>query len=82
MALMRSEQAKEAIAQRLFAAQRDPRLTSAPTFCNASQTARYTPPVWSVRQGADDHLQCASLQLSAQIERAHQKQKPQVAPTA
>lgn len=52
---------REAVLQREQAAKRDPRLTPALTFVNASQKARYVPPTWNVRPGADEHLRVRSL---------------------
>lgn len=63
MSVMKSEQAKEAALQKAQAAARDPRLTTAPHFCNASQPNMDKLPheMRSDRPGADDHAQHKSF---------------------
>jgi hypothetical protein len=62
MALTRTEQAREADRQRQQAAIRDPRLTTAPTYCNAAMAAMDKLPheMRSHRPGADQHEQYRS----------------------
>ncbi len=61
MSVTRSEQAKEAALQKAQAAARDPRLTTAPLFCNASQPVMEAPIVMmSHRPGANDAAQIKS----------------------
>jgi hypothetical protein len=50
----------EARRQREEAARRNPLLTPAPTYVNASMKASYVPPAWSVRQGSEQHLSIKS----------------------
>ena len=67
--MKRTDQAREAVAMRLYAASKPRNLTPPPTFTNAAIKAAYVPPSWPVRAGADSHLNHASLGMGAQIVR-------------
>ena len=71
MSLTRDLQAKEATAQRLYAASKDANLVPSVTYTNATTKGLYTGNLMgSTRQGSDDHLAHSSRGLGAQIVRA------------
>ena len=65
MSITRVLQKKEAVAMRAFAAAKYGNLVPAPT---RDFSGYYVPGVWHVRDGANDHLQHASLPMGAQIQ--------------
>ena len=82
MSLSRFEQRRLAYEQSLYATKKPTNLVAPITFGNGTTKENYTSPTWNVRAGADDHLDCASFSLGAQIEIVSKKQKPQSAKTA
>lgn len=60
MTLSIKEQRREALEQRLYAATKPTNLVAPQTYGNATTKERYSPPAWSVRAGANDHLDFAS----------------------
>ena len=70
MSQSRIFQRQEAADQRAYAKAKPANLTPSITYGNASTGSQYTSPVWSVRAGADEHLEHASLPMGAQIIRS------------
>ena len=70
MSMKRTDQAREAVAMRLYAASKPANLVAPPTYTNAAMKAPYVRPVMaSPRAEADDNLQHASRDSGAQITR-------------
>ena len=70
MSLSLDLQRKEAAAQRLYAASKDANLTPSVTYTNATTKGIYQGfGMATVRVGADDHLQHASLGMGKQLVR-------------
>ena len=70
MSMKRTDQAREAVAQRLFAASKPRNLTPPPTYTNATtKELYYGSAMASPRAEADDNLRHASRDSGAQIVR-------------
>ena len=70
MSINRKDQAREAVAYRLYKATKPTNLTPALTYGNATTTGLYVRPVMaSPRFDANDHMSCASRDSGAMIVR-------------